>query len=98
MPEFLPVLNSLVLVSVILMILSTAITGARTATLVAAVNRKLDLLLKQAGVDIQPIMRAEVETLLRAGKKIDAIKVYREFTGAGLADAKAAVEKMQEGA
>jgi ribosomal protein L7/L12 len=37
---------------------------------------------------------AEVDALLRDGKKIQAIKVYREATGAGLKEAKEAVEKL----
>jgi ribosomal protein L7/L12 len=98
MAELLPVLNSLVLAGVVLMILTTAISGARTAARVEAANRKLDLLLKHAGVDIQQIMRGELEPLLRAGNKIEAINVYRECTGVSLADAKNAVERMQEGA
>ena len=36
-----------------------------------------------------------VKKALRAGRKIEAIKLYREQTGAGLADAKAAVEAME---
>lgn len=37
----------------------------------------------------------DVENLIRAGRKIDAIKAFREKTGLGLAEAKAAVEMMQ---
>jgi ribosomal protein L7/L12 len=40
---------------------------------------------------------ATVLEKMRAGNKIDAIKLYREYTGAGLADAKEAVEKIDEG-
>jgi len=40
---------------------------------------------------------ATVRETMRAGNKIDAIKLYREYTGAGLADAKEAVEKIEEG-
>ncbi len=36
----------------------------------------------------------EVRTMLRRGQKIEAIKLYREMTGLGLADAKRAVEEM----
>lgn len=36
----------------------------------------------------------EVDALLRDGKKIAAIKVYREATGAGLKEAKEAVDKL----
>ena len=37
----------------------------------------------------------EIEAALRQGQKIQAIKLYRECTGAGLAEAKAAVEKLE---
>ncbi len=39
--------------------------------------------------------RDEVMDFLNAGQKIQAIKVYREDTGASLADARAAVERME---
>lgn len=38
---------------------------------------------------------AEIALLLSQGKKIQAIKLYREHTGTGLADAKAAIERME---
>ncbi|MEU7141318.1 50S ribosomal protein L7/L12 [Nocardia sp. NPDC046473] len=38
---------------------------------------------------------AEIDTLLLHDKKIQAIKRYRELTGAGLKDAKDAVESRQ---
>lgn len=40
---------------------------------------------------------AAVLALVRAGQKISAIKLYREQTGAGLAEAKTAVEALEEG-
>lgn len=40
---------------------------------------------------------ATVRETMRAGNKIEAVKLYREFTGAGLADAKEAVEMIDEG-
>ena len=36
----------------------------------------------------------EIASLLRAGKKINAIKAYREVTGSSLAEAKDAVERL----
>ncbi|MFI8569392.1 hypothetical protein ACIGGF_22810 [Rhodococcus sp. NPDC078407] len=42
--------------------------------------------------------RAEIHQLLSANKKVQAIKVFRERTGAGLLDAKNAIEAMQRGA
>lgn len=40
---------------------------------------------------------ATVRETMRAGNKIEAVKLYREYTGAGLADAKEAVEMIEEG-
>jgi hypothetical protein len=37
---------------------------------------------------------SEVRSFIKAGNKIGAIKLYREITGVGLAEAKEAVEKM----
>ncbi|CCQ16654.1 putative uncharacterized protein [Rhodococcus sp. AW25M09] len=42
--------------------------------------------------------RADIHQLLAANKKIQAIKVFRDRTGAGLRDAKNAIESMQRGA
>ncbi|MGB6179638.1 MAG: hypothetical protein WBF79_00180 [Rhodococcus sp. (in: high G+C Gram-positive bacteria)] len=41
--------------------------------------------------------RAEIHRLLADHKKIQAIKIYREQTGAGLRDAKVAVESLERG-
>jgi ribosomal protein L7/L12 len=38
-----------------------------------------------------------VRELIAAGKKLEAIKVWREATGAGLAEAKDAVERLERG-
>ncbi|MBZ4015689.1 hypothetical protein [Streptomyces purpurogeneiscleroticus] len=55
-------------------------------------DRKLDLLLDHHGIaDERPGM-AEVDELLRRDRKVEAIKRYRQLTGAGLAEAKQAVE------
>ena len=58
---------------------------------------KLDALLKHEGIQFDPFSDcppAEVDAL-RRGKKIDAIKAYREATGAGLKEAKEYVEEVQ---
>ncbi|UQA95187.1 ribosomal protein L7/L12 [Streptomyces halobius] len=36
---------------------------------------------------------AEIDELLRQGKRIQAIKLHRELTGSGLSEAKEAVER-----
>ncbi|MEV4825676.1 ribosomal protein L7/L12 [Micromonospora sp. NPDC049274] len=59
----------------------------------AVVERKLDLIMAHLGIrEPEPEAPAEVLQELLAGRKIQAIKVYREVTGAGLREAKDAVE------
>ncbi|MET7854146.1 ribosomal protein L7/L12 [Streptomyces avermitilis] len=61
---------------------------------VARVEWKLDLILGHLGIDhVDPRME-RVGALLRDGRKFEAIKTYRELTGAGLKEAKEAVERM----
>jgi ribosomal protein L7/L12 len=60
------------------------------------VERKLDLLMQHQGVQQpEPEFDQDVVNLARSGRKIEAIKRYRELTGAGLKDAKDAVERIQ---
>ncbi|MFI6563837.1 ribosomal protein L7/L12 [Streptomyces sp. NPDC050534] len=61
---------------------------------VARVEHKLDLILDHLGLREPEPWSDEVGALLRDGRKIEAIKVYREATGAGLKEAKEAVEKI----
>lgn len=63
----------------------------------ANVERKIDLLLRELGVDTGPLagelgLPADVRDLLAQGRKIEAIKLYRERTDSGLKEAKDAVE------
>jgi ribosomal protein L7/L12 len=67
------------------------------AARLAAIERKLQAILDHLGiVDVEPTYPQVLE-LARRGHKIAAIKLYREQTGAGLADAKHAVERMERG-
>lgn len=43
---------------------------------------------------VSPNLEQDVVSLLQDGRKMDAIKLYREQTGAGLAEAKQAVEAL----
>jgi len=61
---------------------------------VARVERKLDLIIDHLRLRDDDPRMAKVVTLLRDDKKIQAIKEYREITGAGLVEAKEAVERM----
>ena len=62
-------------------------------------EQKLDLLLTHAGLDYTPPLKAAWQALAdeSPARKIAAIKAYREETGAGLAEAKRAVEDYIEG-
>ena len=71
----------------------------------AAVEEKLDRLLAHLGLDgdggpapaVPAASNAEahIRALIQAGKKIQAIKAYREVTGQGLKESKDAVEAME---
>ncbi len=44
-----------------------------------------------------PVRSPEIQAALRRGNKIEAIKIYRELTGAGLAEAKRAIDEIEAG-
>ena len=43
-----------------------------------------------------PVLSPQIQEALRRGNKIEAIKLYRELTGVGLAEAKQAVERAEQ--
>ncbi len=79
-----------------LLLILTAV--AKVIDAVNGINRKLELLMKHSGMNVYELAAREAQALMREGKKIEAIKVYRGLTGAGLAEAKAAVERLEGGA
>ncbi len=66
----------------------------RVSAATVRLERKLDLLLRNSNVDVSKAAEDEAAALARAGKKIEAIRLYRELTGCGLAEAKAKVESL----
>jgi len=63
-------------------------------------ERKVEFLMRHLGLDVRystggPPGDAEIERLIRDGRKIEAIKAYRESTGLGLKEAKDAVEAIE---
>ena len=42
-----------------------------------------------------PLFSPQIQDALRRGNKIEAIKLYRELTGVGLADAKDAIDRTE---
>ena len=63
----------------------------------SSVDAKLDILLKHSGLDYDPYknLTHEVVEAVQSGKKIEAIKRYREATGVGLKEAKEFIEEIQ---
>jgi ribosomal protein L7/L12 len=57
-------------------------------------SRQADELPPAQPAEVADGLQTDVLSLLRAGRKIDAIKVYREHTNCGLAEAKQAVEAL----
>ena len=57
-------------------------------------ERKIDLILEHLGLDLNQGVREKIMELMKADKKIEAIKIYREQTGAGLKEAKDYVESL----
>lgn len=56
-------------------------------------ERRVSELSKQLGIEEAPL--TDVQALIAQGRKINAVKLYREQTGAGLAASKEAVEAME---
>jgi ribosomal protein L7/L12 len=75
----------------------TQSNDGQVAATLARLERKIDALMASLGVEVPAGMSKDsmddVRALAAAGQKIEAIKRYREKTGAGLAEAKAAVER-----
>ncbi|PNE42510.1 MULTISPECIES: hypothetical protein [Streptomyces] len=72
-------------------------TDRRTKPLerrMARLEQKMDRLMAHLGMEeVEDPRMAEVDALLAKGKTVHAIKIYREVTGAGLVEAKEAVER-----
>jgi hypothetical protein len=57
-------------------------------------ERKVDLILTHLGLDPNQGVNLEIMELMKAGQKIQAIKLYRQQTGVGLKEAKDYVESL----
>jgi hypothetical protein len=67
---------------------------SRDAARLATIERKLDLIMRRLEIEDPVPDTPDVIGHLMQGQKIQAIKAYREQTGATLLDAKNAVEKI----
>ncbi len=65
-----------------------------TAVQLAAIHRKLDLVMDHLGISAAAPERSEVIRHLDNGKPIDAVRAYRRLTGASLLEAEQAVDRM----
>ena len=64
-------------------------------------EEKLQFLYRRLNIDYatptaEPGLAPEIQDALRRGNKIEAIKIYREMTGVGLAEAKDAIDKAEK--
>ena len=57
--------------------------------------RRLNIDYASASSDSDPTLSPQIRDALRRGDKIGAIKIYRELTNVGLAEAKKAVEDIE---
>jgi ribosomal protein L7/L12 len=84
-------------VILVLVAVSTSVSrreAERRQVRLALIERKLDAVLDHLGIEVPEPHLQQVEALLRRGKTIEAIKAYRVATGAGLREAKEAVDRL----
>jgi ribosomal protein L7/L12 len=87
-------LIALLIVGVALAVSGLELKLQRTDRRIARLETKVDLILDHLGIEHTDPRLGRVGELLRQGKRIEAIKAYREITGAGLKEAKDAVDAM----
>jgi ribosomal protein L7/L12 len=89
--------NTVLLAALVVLALSGLASLEGLKRRLAAAERKLHAVGAALGLPAEPAPSDEVQRLARSGEKIAAIEAYREATGAGLAEAKAAVERIAGG-
>ena len=68
---------------------------------ISELEDKLQFLYRRFNIDYlspnsDPALAPQVQEALRRGNKIEAIKIYRELTGVGLAEAKQAIDRAEQ--
>lgn len=58
------------------------------------IYRRLNI--EYADPSSDPVLSPQIQDALRRGNKIEAIKLYRELTGVGLAEAKDVIDKAEQ--
>jgi len=56
--------------------------------------RRLNI--EYADPNSDPVISPQIQDALRRGNKIEAIKIYRELTGVGLAEAKQVIDRAEQ--
>ncbi len=56
--------------------------------------RRLNI--EYADPNSDPVLSPKIQDALRSGNKIEAIKIYREMTGVGLAEAKQVIDRAEQ--
>jgi hypothetical protein len=86
--------NSGLLVAILIVSLCTLLgrSGSDNSIRFKALERKLDLILERLGINPNEGVDSQILELVKAGRKIEAIRLYREQTGAGLKESKDYVE------
>jgi len=80
------------------------ITEADIQLLKSRINEledKLQFLYRRLNIEYadpnsEPVLSPQIQDALRRGNKIEAIKIYRELTGVGLAEAKQAIDRAEQ--
>lgn len=81
--------------AVILLVMASSMSrnSNPTSRRLVRIERDLHMVMDHLGI-VRPEPTVEVLDKLRAGKKLEAVVVYRDATGVGLKEAREAVEKM----
>jgi len=58
------------------------------------IYRRLNL--EYADLNSGPVLSPKIQEALKHGNKIEAIKIYRELTGVGLAEAKQVIDRAEQ--
>ena len=58
------------------------------------IYRRLNI--EYADPNSDPVLSPQIQEALRRGNKIEAIKIYREMTGVGLAEAKQVIDRAEQ--
>lgn len=88
-------IGRMILFGLILCIVAIQASQRKIESQLLEVQRRLRAISDHLSVNVDAGVPPEVVALMQAGQKIQAIKAYRAATGAGLAEAKEAVERIE---